>query len=103
MPPFGVDWMLPEAWNVEHNNLHHYHLGEDSDPDLVERNLVFLRGLDIPAFMKYLIVGFFMISWKWFLGPWILALISVPLIYFLLTPLVKRALRRSLYQSLLPF
>ena len=22
------DWMLPEAWNVEHNNLHHYRLSE---------------------------------------------------------------------------
>jgi hypothetical protein len=22
------DWMMPEAWNVEHNRLHHYHLGE---------------------------------------------------------------------------
>ena len=29
------DWMLPEAWNVEHNNLHHYRLGEIGDPDLV--------------------------------------------------------------------
>ena len=33
------DWMLPEAWNVEHNNLHHYRTGEPGDPDLVERNL----------------------------------------------------------------
>ena len=32
------DWMLPEAWNIEHNNLHHYRLGEKYDPDLVERN-----------------------------------------------------------------
>ena len=31
--------MLPEAWNVEHNNLHHYRTGEPGDPDLVERNL----------------------------------------------------------------
>ena len=23
-----LDWMLVEAWNVEHNNLHHYCLGE---------------------------------------------------------------------------
>ena len=34
-----LDWMLPEAWDVEHNNLHHYKLGESGDPDLVERNL----------------------------------------------------------------
>ena len=38
-----LDWMLPEAWNVEHNNLHHYKLGEQGDPDLVERNFEPLR------------------------------------------------------------
>lgn len=35
------DWMLPEAWIVEHNNHHHYHSGETQDLDLVERNLEF--------------------------------------------------------------
>eukprot|EP00979_Chaetoceros_neogracilis_P002872 scaffold472_cov213-Chaetoceros_neogracile.AAC.7 len=25
------DWMLPEAWNIEHNRLHHYHLGEPQE------------------------------------------------------------------------
>jgi len=24
------DWMMPEAWNVEHNNRHHYCLSEVS-------------------------------------------------------------------------
>merc|ERR1719284_541995 len=43
------DWMLPEAWNVEHNNLHHYRLGESGDPDLVERNLEVM--LKFPAAM----------------------------------------------------
>lgn len=37
------DWMLPEAWNIEHNNLHHYRLSEEDDPDVVERNTRFLR------------------------------------------------------------
>ncbi len=23
------DWMLPEAWSIEHNQLHHYRLSED--------------------------------------------------------------------------
>ena len=59
------DWMLPEAWNVEHNMLHHYHLGEQSDPDLVERNLEWLRMTKMPLILKYAIVGFFMITWKW--------------------------------------
>ena len=59
------DWMAPEAWNVEHNRLHHYHLGEAKDPDLVERNLVFLRDLAIPLPLKYVVVGLLMPIWKW--------------------------------------
>merc|ERR1712194_637165 len=43
------DWMMPEAWNVEHNNRHHYCLGELEDPDLVENNLKDMR--DINDFM----------------------------------------------------
>lgn len=61
-----ADWMLPEAWNVEHNNRHHYNLSEIHDPDLVEANLSFLRGLQIPVAFKYVIVAFFMMTWKWF-------------------------------------
>jgi hypothetical protein len=60
------DWMMPEAWNVEHNNRHHYNLSEITDPDLVEQNLSFLRAMNIPVFLKYMIVGGFMVSWKWF-------------------------------------
>mmetsp|Transcript_33944 Transcript_33944/g.44786 ORF Transcript_33944/g.44786 Transcript_33944/m.44786 type:complete len:475 (-) Transcript_33944:1093-2517(-) len=61
-----LDWMLPEAWNVEHNRLHHYHLGEPLDPDLVERNLEFLRKMDIPLIGKYAVVLAIMPVWKWF-------------------------------------
>ena len=46
------DWMLPEAWNVEHNNLHHFRTGEDGDPDLVERNVEMLREAPIPRILK---------------------------------------------------
>ena len=60
------DWMLPEAWNVEHNNLHHYRLSEEDDPDLVERNLEFVRTLPVPRFFKYGAVAFLMCTWKWF-------------------------------------
>jgi fatty acid desaturase len=60
------DWMLPEAWNVEHNNLHHYHLGEDSDPDLLERNMQDIRGMDAPMWQKYAAVTFLAATWKWF-------------------------------------
>jgi fatty acid desaturase len=60
------DWMLPEAWNIEHNRLHHYHLGEPLDPDLVERNLEFLRKMNVPMSAKYAIVFVLMPVWKWF-------------------------------------
>merc|ERR1719181_1208536 len=59
------DWMLPEAWNLEHNRLHHYHLGEPLDPDLVERNLGFLRELPIPKSLKQLTVLSLIPIWKW--------------------------------------
>ena len=26
----GKDWMLPEAWSVEHNNLHHWRLSDQA-------------------------------------------------------------------------
>lgn len=60
------DWMMPEAWNVEHNRLHHYHLGEDLDPDMVERNLSFLREMNIPKILKYAVALALMPIWKWF-------------------------------------
>jgi len=61
-----LDWMLPEAWNVEHNNLHHYRLGEGGDPDLVERNMEMLRDLALPRWLKYIVVGAMAAMWKWF-------------------------------------
>lgn len=61
-----LDWMQPEAWNVEHNRLHHYRLNEGSDPDLVQRNLTFLRDAKVPLVLKYATVGAFLPVWKWF-------------------------------------
>lgn len=57
---------MPEAWNAEHNRLHHYHLGEDLDPDKVERNLSFLREMNIPKMLKYAVALALMPIWKWF-------------------------------------
>ena len=59
------DWFLPEAWNVEHNNRHHYHLGEIFDPDLVEDNMIDLRKSKLPIFAKYMIACVLMMSWKY--------------------------------------
>lgn len=61
-----LDWMQPEAWNVEHNRLHHYRLNEGSDPDLVQRNLDFLRDAPVPMALKYATVAAFLPVWKWF-------------------------------------
>mmetsp|Transcript_3464 Transcript_3464/g.4706 ORF Transcript_3464/g.4706 Transcript_3464/m.4706 type:complete len:440 (+) Transcript_3464:124-1443(+) len=61
-----MDWMLPEAWNVEHNNRHHYCLSEIEDPDLVENNLKDVRELEAPLFLKYLLVFGAMLTWKFY-------------------------------------
>ena len=60
-----LDWMLPEAWNLEHNVLHHYKLGEQGDPDLVERNLEFVRKWSLPLSVKYAFVAVMSGIWKW--------------------------------------
>ena len=62
-----LDWMQPEAWNVEHNRLHHYRLNEGKDPDLVQRNLSFLRDdQEMPLALKYATVALLIPVWKWF-------------------------------------
>ena len=58
------DWWYVEAWNIEHNNLHHYNLGEINDPDLVENNFAW-RNLDIPIFLKYILIFIIASMWKW--------------------------------------
>lgn len=57
--------MMPEAWNVEHNNRHHYNLSELEDPDLVENNLSELREMKIPLVLKYVYVAVAAATWKW--------------------------------------
>ena len=59
-----LDWMMPEGWAVEHNNLHHYRLGEKDDPDLVERNLDWLRDMKLALPLKYAIAVALMPVWK---------------------------------------
>ena len=62
-----LDWMLVEAWNVEHNQLHHYCLGEELDPDLVEQNFALLRSnKSLPQGVKRAVTFLAMGVWKWF-------------------------------------
>ncbi|MBF0471086.1 MAG: fatty acid desaturase [Gammaproteobacteria bacterium] len=59
-----LDWIYPEAWEVEHNNMHHYHLGERDDPDHMEYNMEWLRRSKLPYWLRYLIVSLFAGIWK---------------------------------------
>jgi len=59
-----LDWIKPDAWAFEHNIMHHYHLGEDDDPDNVEKNLKWLHDMKVPNFVKYSIVYAFAAVWK---------------------------------------
>lgn len=59
------DWWLVEAWNIEHNNLHHYYLGETDDPDLLEENFIIFRQSKLPFFIKRLLIIPISCVWKW--------------------------------------
>ncbi len=58
------DWMIPEAWMYEHNVLHHSHVGEERDPDLIERNTEALRDSRLPMPLRYAAMGFLAASWR---------------------------------------
>ena len=60
-----LDWMLVEAWNVEHNQLHHYCLGESLDPDLVEQNFVTIRHSKMPMWARKVAAYLATSVWKW--------------------------------------
>ena len=60
-----LDWIKPEAWEYEHNIMHHYHLGEDEDPDNVEINTQWLHEMKVPMFVKYIVVFILAGMWKY--------------------------------------
>ncbi len=59
-----LDWIKPQAWEYEHNIMHHYHLGESEDPDNVERNLQWLIQSKTPMWIRYIIIYAFAGMWK---------------------------------------
>lgn len=59
-----LDWLHPDAWAHEHNQLHHYHTGQQQDPDLVERNARFIRHRSVPRVVKGLLIVLLMMTWK---------------------------------------
>lgn len=60
-----MDWILPEAWHEEHDFLHHFRLGEDGDPDVLERNAAWMRHENVPMWVRKALVGGLSVTWKW--------------------------------------
>ncbi|PCJ20480.1 MAG: fatty acid desaturase [Gammaproteobacteria bacterium] len=59
-----LDWIIPAGWDQEHNQLHHYNLGEDDDPDLLERNMEWLRSSKLPKWARFAVIAIFACVWK---------------------------------------
>jgi fatty acid desaturase len=59
-----LDWMYPAAWDTEHNDIHHYRLGEEIDPDQVEYNMEKLRNSNIPLWGRYALLAIMASTWK---------------------------------------
>lgn len=60
-----MDWIYPEAWHAEHDILHHFWLGEDEDPDLIERNTQWMVDKGLPMWQRQALMAFLSVSWKW--------------------------------------
>lgn len=58
------DWLVPAAWNFEHNTLHHYHTGEILDPDVLEDRVYLMRHIQGLQPIKNLVALLFMATWK---------------------------------------
>lgn len=59
-----LDWIEPEAWEHEHNRLHHFRLGEPADPDRVDLNLAWLRDAPWPRPVKLAVIAATATAWK---------------------------------------
>lgn len=57
-------WMDVEAWCHEHNRLHHHHTSSGGDPDLVERQLAWLRDSGWPVPVRYLVLAVLALTWR---------------------------------------
>ena len=57
------EWMLPAAFQHEHN-VHHVYTGGQDDPDVVEANLEFVRTSPKPRWVKYLMILLIGLTWR---------------------------------------
>jgi fatty acid desaturase len=105
------DWVQPEAWNHEHNKMHHCALGEwPGDPNLVEEVFGPIRRARMPRVVKYVIVALLACTWRWsFLAPGSLMLRRgkapipgvLPIVGVVLAPLVALELAMVMLQYML--
>ena len=58
------DWMTPAGWHHEHDELHHYNLGEKVDPNNAQHNMEWLRQSRLPMWLRYVVVALFSGIWK---------------------------------------
>ncbi len=56
------DWIVPDPWIYEHNVLHHANTGEETDPDLVERNTEWLR--ELPRPVRHVVLALLAGTWR---------------------------------------
>ncbi len=59
-----ADWQLPEAWIYEHNVLHHSFTGEDTDPDIIERNTESFRAMGLPRSIRHATMALLALTWR---------------------------------------
>jgi fatty acid desaturase len=57
------EWMLPAAFQHEHN-VHHAYTGAEQDPDVVEANVDFIRKSNKPRWVKYLMILLIAPTWR---------------------------------------
>jgi len=57
------EWMLPAAFQHEHN-VHHVYTGAHEDPDVVEANVEFIRSSNKPRWVKYLMTIVIALTWR---------------------------------------
>ena len=57
------EWMLPAAFQHEHN-VHHVYTGAHEDPDVVEANVEFIRTSKKPRWIKYLMTLVIGLTWR---------------------------------------
>lgn len=59
-----LDWIHPEDWAVEHDELHHHYTNDWLDPDLVEENVGMIREANWPEPVKMAVIAFFISTWR---------------------------------------